>query len=290
MTNLDPKHLDALTLFLGKTARRMSFQSRDPAGAKKCQDAADTITALRAQIDRERAATIEAATQWHMDRIAEANRQIAENNEYLAKHGLTDSEANERCREKVWNSIVAIRAIRALHTDATRAAMDAIRREGYEAGVRDAAKLCVSLRKEADRPEAEAVGCMDCASAILALAASTPPDPDTNADSRQQTAAKDALIEAVRGGAISTSLIEDAMDDMLQAVRVLAAFDGSMDAAIELQSIDLLPGWWWRAGCGKRQDSSASVWKDGVSEYLAEAETPARALLLATLTAWRYMK
>lgn len=141
MTNLDPKHLDALVAEFqtgricaenGEKCRAMD----EPSGCR-CAMAADAITALRTQIDRERAATIEAAAQWHMDRIAEANRQIAENNEYLAREGLTHSEANERCRETVWNSRVAIRAIRAMHTDATRAAMDAIRREGYEAGVRE---------------------------------------------------------------------------------------------------------------------------------------------------------
>lgn len=45
--------------------------------------------------------------------------------------------------------------------------------------LREAAALCVSLRKEADRPEAESVGCMDCASAILALADSIQPAPHT---------------------------------------------------------------------------------------------------------------
>lgn len=103
------------------------------------------------------------------------------------------------------------------------------------------------------------------------------------------TQAIDALIEAVRGGAISTSLIEDATDTMWQAVHVLAAFDDNMNAALLLRD-ELLPGWWWRAGCGNRQSPCASVWTDGVSEYRAEADTPARALLLATLMAWRDLK
>lgn len=132
-------NLDALTDELRETAigcdHMVEFGLRD-----MCTSAADAITALRAendrlsnlwqiehdhatalraQIDRERAATIEAAAKAINDRGAEEQRNF----------GLGRETQNfYRARD----------IVRALHTDATRAAMDAIRREGYEAGVRDA--------------------------------------------------------------------------------------------------------------------------------------------------------
>ena len=84
----------------------------------------DHATALRAQIDRERAATIEAAA------------KVAESAGMSLKPAAGWAE-----RDVVWwetggldHILAATDAIRALHTDATRAAMDAIWREGYEAG------------------------------------------------------------------------------------------------------------------------------------------------------------
>lgn len=78
------------------------------------------ITALRAQIDRERAATIEAAVK--------ACEAVAGN--WSCGHMPPHCD----CARDVEQWHFAADEVRALHTDATRAAMDAIRREGYEAG------------------------------------------------------------------------------------------------------------------------------------------------------------
>jgi len=108
----------------------------------------------------------------------------------------------------------------------------------------------------------------------------------------RDTQSIDALIEAVRGGAISTSLIEDAMDTSWEAVMVLAAFDGAMDAALGLLG-HLLPSWDFSVATSWDAYVKASVSKAGEGSYYAESGTahvkgnPARALLLATLKAWK---
>ena len=97
----------------------------------------------------------------------------------------------------------------------------------------------------------------------------------------RDTQAIDALIEAVRGGDISTSLIGDAMDTMWQSFQVLAAFDGDVGAAIYLQDVLLhgrpLPGSADQGGHPMICDTYPDT------EY-------ARALLLATLKAWKETK
>lgn len=117
----------------------------------------DHATTLRAQIDRERAATIEAA-----------------------------AEVIDTCNaEGPYQAIGAASRIRALHTDATRAAMDVIRREGYEAGVREAARLCAMVDQPTEPWNAHdamifhigfTAGRKGCE---MAIAASIPPDPNT---------------------------------------------------------------------------------------------------------------
>ena len=161
MTNLDPKHLDALDAKLASQIgddvqvifnhEYLFKQARDTITALRAENDRlsnlwqiehDHATALRAQIDRERAATIEAAVR----RI-----EPAANADDLPKSVLRMAQGS----------------IRALRTDATSAAMDAIRREAREQALREAKALFV----EGSAPHM----------AIIALAASIPPDPDTNA-------------------------------------------------------------------------------------------------------------
>ena len=171
MTNIDPKHLDALDAKLASQIgddvqvifnhEYLFKQARDTITALRAENDRlsnlwqiehDHAAALRVQIDRERAATIEAAVA-----MAEAE------------------------------GFLSVQQIRALHTDATRAAMDAIRREGYEAGVREerakSADLanaardladCCQLGEDADWEEGE-----DPLSALRAVLADiTPPKTD----------------------------------------------------------------------------------------------------------------
>ena len=135
MTTIDPKHLDALVERQRQIAilHRGIIEShkdaiRGPLSLSEAEHreliadasrAADTITALRAQIDRERAATIEAAA------------KVADSAGMSLKPAAGWAE-----RDVVWwetggldHILAATDAIRALHTDATRAAMDVIRRE-----------------------------------------------------------------------------------------------------------------------------------------------------------------
>lgn len=102
----------------------------------------------------------------------------------------------------------------------------------------------------------------------------------------RDTQAIDALIEAVRGGGISTSLIEDAMDTAWQAVMVLAAFDGEMDAALGLLDQLLPASWNW----GRTWNGKMFVEPFVGPRIYCEGDNPARALLLATLKAWRDME
>jgi len=184
MTNLEPKHIDALVERQRQIAilHRGIIEShkdtiRGPLSLSVAEHreliadasrAADTITALRAendrlsnlwqiehdhatalraQIDRERAATIEAAG------------RVAWPHPWQPDHLLASASYVLFC---------AANHIRALHTDATRAAMDAIWREGYEAGAvveraksadlanaaRDLADCC-QLGEDADWEEGE---------------------------------------------------------------------------------------------------------------------------------------
>lgn len=214
MTNLDPNHIDALVerqrqiailhrgiiqshkdtirgpLSLSEADHReliadasraagaiTALRSENDRLSNLWQIEHDHAAALRAQIDRERAATIEAAA------------KVADSAGMSLKPAAGWAE-----RDVVWwetggldHILAATDAIRALHTDATRAAMDAIRREGYEAGAgeeraksadlanaaRDLADCC-QLGEDADWEEGE-----DPLSALRAVLADiTPPKTD----------------------------------------------------------------------------------------------------------------
>ena len=83
--------------------------------------------------------------------------------------------------------------------------------------------------------------------------------------------ALDELIAAVEAGAISTTLIMDTFGGGWDDVLVLAAFDGSLDAARALHDA-LLPGWCWFAG-----HTAAAVWRKGETGNFFEGQPPARA-------------
>lgn len=100
----------------------------------------------------------------------------------------------------------------------------------------------------------------------------------------------DKLIEAVEAGTISTDLIMDAFGNGWDDIIVLAAFDGSLDAAKRLHEA-LLPGWDYRLG----RDGSvfyALVFVSGrMNEHMVDWQlcpvSTARAWLLAILKAVR---
>ena len=104
-----------------------------------------------------------------------------------------------------------------------------------------------------------------------------------------------ALIEAVEGGHISTDLIGETFGDGWTDIHVLAAFDGSLDAAKALHEA-LLPGWGKSLNFTGIVDGSVAVtmfgpllesagkW-DFAPKFEARADSPARAWLLAILLA-----
>lgn len=189
MTNLDPKHLDAQVADLQKRANAFGMLLSDPPkvhpAAIALREAADTITALRAQIDRERTArrAMHRRAQAAEGKLAKLTWWFSGLIE-LAKHEPSKAWAMGHAKSALrfvkphtyamwkmnsdifktytrwWERAAAIEAaalacegemadnqhdsspimaflgakrcrdrIRALHTDATRAAMDAIRRE-----------------------------------------------------------------------------------------------------------------------------------------------------------------
>lgn len=110
----------------------------------------------------------------------------------------------------------------------------------------------------------------------------------------RDTQAIDALIEAVRGGdevaveVHSRKIESDARDRgaLFPSHDIKKAFLGSMDTALGLLN-QLLPGWW-----AEIRISTRPLARIGSIDAQAEEqdETPARALLLATLKAWRDME
>jgi hypothetical protein len=105
----------------------------------------------------------------------------------------------------------------------------------------------------------------------------------------------DKLIEAVEAGFPEWGLLEaDGLIDGEQADDMHDAYHGSLDAARRLHDA-LLPGWDWSIGDGPIQrdhgDYSRAIligWQKGQVE--AEADSPARAWLLAALKAYRSAK
>ncbi len=91
-------------------------------------------------------------------------------------------------------------------------------------------------------------------------------------------AALDRLIQAVRVGVF--------LADVLPPHRELEAYDafsGSQDAAVALFNA-LLPGWWCHLRISTRPRAEIG-WLDMTADE--QSTTPARALLLATLVAYR---
>lgn len=110
--------------------------------------------------------------------------------------------------------------------------------------------------------------------------------------------ALDALIEKVKAGKPGRWTF-DALGEEASGL-ALDAFHGSVDAAIALLEA-LLPGWvWCAASVGTSEDNPTPIAMvlpdtrpDPVPEkdtHHAYSDTPARALLLATLTAYRAEK
>lgn len=97
------------------------------------------------------------------------------------------------------------------------------------------------------------------------------------------TQALQRLLDAVEGNAISTDLIMDAFGNGWDDVLVLAAFDGSLDAAKALHEA-LLPGWEFKIGL-----TNAVVFlrthKDNDPQHSGMSEVSARAWLLAIIRA-----
>jgi hypothetical protein len=92
-----------------------------------------------------------------------------------------------------------------------------------------------------------------------------------------------ALRAAVKAGHCSTHLALSAIPKWSSVV--MASFDGSLDAARALHEA-VLPGWWWQVTVGVHH-TTAKVQGDIMSGQYAEADadTPARAWLLAILEA-----
>lgn len=112
--------------------------------------------------------------------------------------------------------------------------------------------------------------------------------------------ALDKLIEAVEAGtAPEFSIFREAhgKGTVWRSLPSLSrhdahrAYNGSLDAALALHEA-LLPGWDWGVSAGPIQGvngyASLLGWQKGESE--AEAETPARAWLLAILRAYRSLQ
>lgn len=89
----------------------------------------------------------------------------------------------------------------------------------------------------------------------------------------------DRLIEAVETGNYF-HFSETPLPDWMPVEQIVNAFSGSVDAAIALPG-ELLPGWEW----GRMNDRMFV--EQGGSVFSARAPNPARALLLATLRAYR---
>lgn len=99
----------------------------------------------------------------------------------------------------------------------------------------------------------------------------------------------DKLIAAVEAGAISTDLIMDAFGNGWDDIIVLAAFDGSLDAAKRLHEA-LLPDYGYASGgWGARVwlYSDRPHWDGSKRQEVELPNMPARAWLLAVLRALR---
>ena len=103
----------------------------------------------------------------------------------------------------------------------------------------------------------------------------------------------DALIEAVEAGTATVTTCDDAFPNAhnFEHSYALSAYRGSLDAALALHAA-LLPGWSWSANgdthAGQTGYSAAAHPPSTCDESVfCDAATAARALLLATLKAYR---
>jgi hypothetical protein len=98
-------------------------------------------------------------------------------------------------------------------------------------------------------------------------------------------AALDALIAAVEAGSANMPILAAFDRAGIHGAwknHGYKAFSGSLDAALALHGA-LLPGWWWDVTV----DYAISTDPTGRREFVAGADNPARAWLLATLKAYR---
>jgi hypothetical protein len=91
-----------------------------------------------------------------------------------------------------------------------------------------------------------------------------------------------ALRLAVERGDWSPFLALTALGSDSRKIDARGAFDGSLDAALALMKA-VLPGWGWVV----QSNAGAYIWREATpsDDVEAEADTPARALLLAVLKA-----
>lgn len=103
-------------------------------------------------------------------------------------------------------------------------------------------------------------------------------------------AAIDGLIDAILAGdGVDAAIREAFPGDLSRSMGCLAAYQGDVNAAIALAG-DLLPGWrWeiWDRGKHRTPEGAYGAVVDGDVWKFCIAPTPARALLLATLKAWK---
>lgn len=106
--------------------------------------------------------------------------------------------------------------------------------------------------------------------------------------------ALDKLIEAVEAGSVVIYDRETGLDNS-ELILVQKALEGSLDAALALHEA-LLTGWDWEV-CNDMRDQTALVWPKGhsvkaINGHLEFVDwpTPARAWLLAILSAYRSVK
>lgn len=101
----------------------------------------------------------------------------------------------------------------------------------------------------------------------------------------------DRLIEAVEAGTLKMAAVTRSPIVKWGSL-VMASFDGSLDAAVALLEA-LLPGWTIRVAFGGKSLAHVHVFmmrqldSDPVKTASADSDTPARALLLAILRAYR---
>ena len=104
------------------------------------------------------------------------------------------------------------------------------------------------------------------------------------------TAAIDRLIDAILAGdGVDAAIREAFPGNLSRSMGCLAAYQGDVNAAIALVG-DLLPGWrWeiWERGKHRAPEGAYGGVVDGDVLKFCFAPIPARALLLATLKAWK---